>query len=450
VNPEALLPLAVVVIIYVAAYAGDPGRIFHPMRGMRWADALRLAGLPDWRPARTEHDLMPLALPVGAMVAVYGDLFPPAGWVGPALGISAGVIAAMGLVALLGPPAPARRPMTLSYPRRSRLRVRRGDVHPVALPAGAPDADSGPEEREFGPDGLVLFHIAPRDARPYSRPGCEPPGSFMNSMVLAVEELRPRFAWLQVAWARGPGVARELRWMRTEMDYDLRSRTGKGLPADVWNAVEAAVAGGALVVSARGALLGVGEDAVLTLPAGRCSDDFDHLVALPSREPGLLAAMVARDPLVRAYERAVRSHRSAPELPGWLATPEQVAMYAALPSIGPFEWAPRLGIPAIAAWGASAEDLRVAPPARLRAVPRVEELEENDLAYLAAVAADRGAVDIIMRADSGEVQLTGPTWAFERVYGELDLEPTDPRDPARELLAMLLEGEAAARATMGG
>jgi len=221
------------------------------------------------------------------------------------------------------------------------------------------------------------------------------------------------------------------------MDYELRARTGKGLPAEIWNAVEAAVAGGALVVSARGAILGASEDAVLTLPVGRCSDGFDHLVALPSREPGLLAAMVARDPLPRAFERAVRLHRSAPELPGWLATPEQVAMYAALPSVGPFEWAPRLGMPAIAAWGAQAEELRAAPPARLRAVPRVEELEENDLAYLAAVAADRGAVDIIMRADGGEVQLAGPVWAFERVYGELDLEPVDPRDPARELLAML-------------
>jgi hypothetical protein len=437
VSPEALLPLAAVVIIYAAAYAGDPGRIFHPMRGMSWGDALRLAGLHDWRPARTERDLLPLALPIGAMVAVYGDLFPPAGWEGPALELSAGAIAAMGLLALLGPPAPARRPMTLSYPRRSRLRIRRGDVRPVALPAGAPDADAGPEGHEFDPDDLVLFHVAPRDARPYSRPACEPPGSFLNSLVLAVEELRPRFAWLQVAWERGARVARELRWMRAEMDYDLRARTGRGLPTEIWNAVEAAVAGGALVVSARGAILGASEDAILTLPVGRCSDGFDHLVALPSREPGLLAAMVARDPLPRAFERAVRLHRSAPELPGWLATPEQVAMYAALPSIGPFEWAPRLGMPAIAAWGAQAEDLRVAPPARLRAVPRVEELEDVDLAYLAAIAADRGAVDIIMRADGGEVQLAGPVWAFERVYGELDLEPVDPRDPARELLAML-------------
>ncbi|MFP3317416.1 MAG: hypothetical protein RXN79_03360, partial [Candidatus Nanopusillus sp.] len=182
-NPEALLPLAVVIIVYAAAYAGDPGRIFHPMRGMSWGDALRLAGLHDWRPARTERDLMPLALPIGAMVAVYGDLFPPAGWEGPVLELSAGAIAAMGLLALLGPPAPARRPMTLPYPRRSRLRIRRGDVRPAALPAGAPDAD----EREFDPDGLVLFHVAPRDARPYSRPACEPPGSFLNSLVLAVE-----------------------------------------------------------------------------------------------------------------------------------------------------------------------------------------------------------------------------------------------------------------------
>jgi hypothetical protein len=73
-------------------------------------------------------------------------------------------------------------------------------------------------------------------------------------------------------------------------------------------------------------------------------------------------------------------------------------------------------------------------------VPRVGELKDDDLAYLAAVAADRGAVDIIMRADGGEIQLTGPTWAFERVYGELDLEPVDPREPARELLSRLEPG----------
>jgi hypothetical protein len=143
VSPEALLPLAAVVIVYVAAYAGDMGRAFHPLRGMGWGDALRLAGLPEWRPTRTERDLMPLALPIGAVVAVYGDLFPPAGWEGPVLELSAGAIAAMGLLALLGPPAPARRPTALSYPRRSRLRIRHGDVRPVSLPAGAPDADAG-------------------------------------------------------------------------------------------------------------------------------------------------------------------------------------------------------------------------------------------------------------------------------------------------------------------
>jgi len=445
IDPQAAVPPVVLALGYILLYRGDMGRAFHPLRGMSWGDALRLAGLPGWRcPSCRDRDLAPWMLPVGILLAALGDAasLPTAEDV--ALELSAGAIITVAVVAILGPPAPPRRPASLAYPRRSRLRVGRGDVRPVALPAGAPDADP---EREFEARDLVMFHVSPGDSRPYSRPACEPPGSFMNSMVLAIAELRPRFAWLQVAWERGAHVARELRWMRAEMDYDLRARTGKGLPADVGNAVESAVAGGALVISARGAILGASEDAALTLPVRRCSDDFDHLVALPSREPGLLAAMVARDPLVRAYERAVRLHRSAPELPGWLATPEQVAMYAALPSIGPFEWAPRLGIPAIAAWGASAEDLRVAPPARLKAVPRVEELEENDLAYLAAVAADRGAVDIIMRADSGEIQLTGPTWAFERVYGELDLEPVDPRDPARELLAMLLEGEAAQATT---
>jgi len=56
----------------------------------------------------------------------------------------------------------------------------------------------------------------------------------------------------------------------------------------------------------------------------------------------------------------------------------------------------------------------------------------------------RGSIDIVL--DMGgeqrrdEVYISGHAWALERVYGELDLEPVDPREPARELLSRLGQG----------
>lgn len=407
-----------------------------------WGEVLRLLGLEGRYAVREGRGFTWVAIPAGALMSAIADLVPLPGPEFAALQLLAGAAFFIPIAAWLGPPAASRRGAALPYPRPGRARVRPGDLRsPIPTDdEGATGSEKAPDELDV--DGLVLFYVAPKDARVYSRPACGPPGSLMDSIVLSLLSLRPRLAWLQVAWGRAD-FARELRWMKVEMDSELRTRTGRGLAAPVAGAIEAAASGGAVAVSIRGAIVGSREEDAFSLPLSRCSDDFDHLAAFPTRDPGLLAAMAARDPLSSYLVRAMR-HRHVPvEPPAFLETPDLLPHYTTIPSVGPFEWSPGLGIPAIAAWDVG--DVDAAPPGgalRMRGIPRVEGgLRGEEAARLSALAASSGSIEVILRLEGkGDVIVTGGLrvmWVLESVYGGLDAEPVDPRAPVIELLDML-------------
>ncbi|BBE42471.1 hypothetical protein [Conexivisphaera calida] len=442
----AALPFVLAFLLYLAFYRHDLLRFLHPMRAAPWGRALGALGIHA--EVREKYDLSPALVIVGVALAALDGLAPMPWITSMVLGLAAGVIMFAGIVGLLGPPA--IRPgaaASLRYPRpgRARAAVERTEL----LSAGVADLDAGTDDAvEIDPHGAVFFYVAPKDGRAYSRPRCEPPGHFIDQLVLHITSLHPRYAWVQVLWMRSDEAARALRWARADWDAELRAHTGKGLESPVAGAHEEMAARGPVIVAVRGALAGLREDNVHFMPVAACADEHDHLAAFPSRDPGFLVAMAARDPMERAVARHISGRRALGEPPAFLVTPDILPEYATLPTVGPFEWAPRIELPEIAAWGADAvgEPAPAGPVPRLRAVPRrAEKFEEAELARLAALAAPAPrSIEFIIREDErGDVLVSGDGAldVLGSVYGHLDTEPVDPRAQAVEFLRALAPRE---------
>jgi hypothetical protein len=438
VNGTVALPFASALLLYIAFYRHDLLRFLHPMRLTPWRRALDALGIRAG--VREGRDPSPVLVIAGLGLAALDGLARMPTATGAALGLAAGAILFAGIAGLLGPPA--IRPHTsasLRYPRPGRARAR---VERTELLSGG-GGGGGDDLGEVDPRGAIFFYVAPKDGRAYSRPRCEPPGHFVDQLVLHVTSLRPRYAWIQILWVRSEEAARALRWARLDWDAELRSATGKGLDSSIAGAHDELAARGPVVVAVRGALAGLREDHVHFMPVAACADEHDHLAAFPSRDPGFLVAMAARDPMERAVARHVLARRALGEPPAFLVTPDLLPQYATLPTVGPFEWAPRIELPEIVAWGADeAGDPSPAPVARLRAVPRrADKLEEAELARLAALAAPTPrSIELVIRGDgTGEVLASGHGTldVLGSVYGRLDAEPVDPRAQAVEFLRAL-------------
>ncbi|BBE42044.1 hypothetical protein [Conexivisphaera calida] len=435
------LSLVLALLLYIAFYRHDLLRFLHPVRATSWGRAPEALGIRA--EVRDKYDPSPALVIAGAALAALDGLASMPTVTVMALGIAAGVVLFSGIVGLLGPPA--IRPhaaASLRYPRPGRARANVERTELLSTGGGAGDSDLG-ELGEIDPRGAVFFYIAPKDGRAYSRPRCEPPGHFIDQLVLHVTSLHPRYAWIQVLWTRSSEAARALRWARADWEAELRTRTGKGLESSVAGAHEELAARGPVIVSVRGALAGLREDNVHFMPVAACADEHDHLAAFPSRDPGFLVAMAARDPMERVVARHISGRRALGEPPAFLVTPDILPQYAALPTVGPFEWAPRIELPEIAAWGAEVREPEpTGPVLRLRAVPRrMDRFDGTELARLAALAAPAPrSIELVVHGDGrGDVLVSGEGTldVLGSVYGLLDVEPVDPRAQAVEFLRAL-------------
>lgn len=369
------LPFPMLGLFYYMIYRHDLLRFLHPRgRPAGWNDVFGYLKLPY----RVEQgrSLMPLLAVAGIVISLVADLSLYPIWTFIAVQISASmaIMAAVGW--FLGPPAMASRYMNLAYPREGVM------IHPKAKGSIMANA------KEVSTDGLHMFYVSLRDAHFMSQPVYEPAGSFMNSLVLAIETQSPRFAWVQLIFER-VNVTNSLASLRYRLlhEADDGSTWSKMAPERV-KALNAMVSRSTVALAIRGVWAGE-ERGLHELPFAHCADSLDQLAVFMTKDPYMLVLMQERRAEFNLPAYFSHYSGSRTEAPAFVLTAENLPFYIHFPSMGNVKWGVHAELPSISAWNsrtATKRDIGVSIT-EVSGVPRLNRaLEKDELARLAGLA----------------------------------------------------------------
>ncbi|MDG7040460.1 MAG: hypothetical protein JRN66_04235 [Nitrososphaerota archaeon] len=408
------LPFPVLGLLYYMIYRHDLLRFLHPHgRPARWNDAFGYLKLLY----RVEQgrSLIPLLAIAGIAVSLVADLSPYSLLTFVAMQMSASVAIMVAVVWFLGTPAMSNKAMNLHYPRMGAM------VFPKV--SGVP----APGSKEVKTDDLHMFYVSLRDAHFMSQPVYEPVGSFMNSLVLAMEAQGPRFAWIQFIFVRA-NVTNSLASLRYGLLHvaDDGSTWTKMAPERV-KALNAIISQPTVALAIRGVWAGEG---LHELPFNRCADSLDQLAVFSVIDPRLLVLMHERRTEFNLPACFSHYAGSRAEAPAFIIAADNLPFFIHFPSMGNVKWGVHADLPAIGAWnsppaagGAAASVMEVS------GVPRLNRTAEKDeLARLAGLASNTPrSLELVYYDGQTHVLLSGDIGRYEQalasVYGQLNLAP---------------------------
>ncbi len=410
------LPFPVLGLFYYMIYRHDLLRFLHPHgRPARWNDAFGYLKLPY----RVEQgrSLMPLLAIAGIAVSLVADLSPYSLLTFVAMQMSASVAIMVAVVWFLGPPAMSNKAMNLHYPRMGAMSF------PIVKGAPAPGS------KEVRTDDFHMFYVSLRDAHFMSQPVYDPVGSFMSSLVLAMEAQGPRFAWIQFIFERA-NVTDGLASLRYGLlhEADDGSTWVKMAPERV-KAINTVISRPTVAMAIRGAWAGE-ERGLYELPFDHCADSLDQLAVFGVMDPRLLVLMHERRTEFGLSSYFSHYSGGRREAPAFVIAADNLPFFIHFPSMGNVKWGVHAGLSSIGAWNSSPVAMDTATSVmEVSGVPRLDRaLEKDELARLSGLASNTPrSFELVYHDGQTHVLLSGDIDRYEQVlasvYGQLNLVP---------------------------
>ena len=409
------LPFPALGLFYYIIYRRDLLRFLHPRgRPAGWNDVFGYLKLP-YR-VKQGRSLMPFLAVAGIVVSLVADLSIYPIWTFVAVQISASVAIMVTMIWFLGPPAMSYKTMTLNYPREGVMGFPR-----VKGPIMA-------NVKEVNTDDLHMFYVSLRDAHFMSQPIYEPVGSFMNSLVLAIEAQAPRFTWIQFAFWR-VNVTDSLASLRYGLlhEIDDGSTWVKMAPERV-KALNVMMSQPTVALAIRGIWAGE-ERGLHELPFSHCADSLDQLSVFGVKDPRMLVLMHERRREIKLASYFSHYSGSRTEAPAFVIAASNLPSFIHFPSMGNIKWGVHAELPVLSAWNSQANEGVNAPVMEVSSVPRLDRaLEKDELARIAGLASNiPRSFELVYYNGQTHVLLSGDIEHYEQalasVYGQLNLTP---------------------------